>query len=258
MNSFLSISEPIKDPYSKKLATQNCFDKDLIYKELNLKLNSKNFRCNEFIKKHNGMHILFSGCSVTFGNGLFEDEIWSKKLYNKIKENTKVSGYFNLAIAGSNVFDIVTNIFRYMLEFSKPNVIFISLPSVRRYVFHKNEITGLKNLHNSVYIDGKGDEYSEVARLQSFQYLFILEYFCKIENIKLYCFSYDDFVQYNAMDLNNYFEINKNDLIQFISKYSIDNPQDKFAIKARDNSHYGTAYHEYWSNFCYSLYKDGM
>jgi len=258
MNKFLAISEPVKDPYSQKLAIQNCADKNILYEKLNLKLNSKNFRCDEFKKTHNGIHILFSGCSVTFGDGLFEDEIWSKKLYNKIKDDTELSGYFNLAVSGSNVFDIVTNIFRYMSEFGKPNVIFISLPSVRRYVFHKSEITGLRNLHNSVYTDGKGDEYSEVARLQSFQYLFILEYFCKIENIKLYCFSYDDSGHYTPMDLNNYFEVNKNDLIQFVSEYSIDNPQDEFAIKARDNSHYGTAYHEYWSNFCYNLYKDGM
>ena len=36
-------------------------------------INSKNFRSNEFIKKHEGKHILFSGCSVTSGVGLFEE-----------------------------------------------------------------------------------------------------------------------------------------------------------------------------------------
>lgn len=258
MNKHLTISEKIKDPFSHKLAIQNATNKNNDYKELNVRLNSKNFRCDEFTSEHKGLHILFSGCSVTFGDGLLEDETWAKDLYNKIKKDHEVSGYFNLGVSGSNIFDVITNIFRYITEFEKPDVIFISLPSIRRYVFHKDETTGFSNLHNSVYVDGSGDEYSEVARLQSFQYLFALEVFCKLQNIKLYCFTYDIARRYSPMDLDSYFEIDINDITKFISEYCIDNPSDEFAIKARDNSHYGTAYHKYWSNFCYNLYLGGV
>ena len=254
MNKHLSVSEPVKDPYSRRLSIQNATNKNMDYDFLELRLNSKNFRCDEFTNDHDGLHVLFSGCSVTFGDGLLEDEIWAKKIYKKIKNNEKVSGYFNLGIAGSNVFDIVTNIFRYIYEFEQPDIIFISLPSIRRYVFHEDEVTGKKNLCNSVYVDGKGDEFSEVVRLHSFQYLFLLENFCRLQNIKLYCFTYDIARPYSVMELTRYFETDDNVINEFVAEYSVDNPTDKFTITARDNIHYGTAYHEYWSRFCYNLY----
>lgn len=38
--------------------------------EIEYSLNSSGQRCDEFKKTHEGKHILFAGCSITFGEGL--------------------------------------------------------------------------------------------------------------------------------------------------------------------------------------------
>ena len=250
----VSIGGPVKGMFSSKLPRQNDTVGLAKYSGLNLKLNSRKYRCDEFIEKHDGLHLLFSGCSVTYGDGLLEDEIWAKKLYNIIKEKEKVSGYFNLGISGSNVFDIVINIFRYISEFGNPDAIFICLPSVRRYALNFDDNRSLSDVCTSVYLEGITDEYFEISKMQSFQYLFMLEYFCKVQDIKLYLFTYDASMQYNHMPLNNFYPTSRDDMINFISQNFIDSSANPNMLKARDKKHFGEAYHEYWSRFCYNLY----
>ena len=44
-------------------------------------LNSSWFRCDDFKDKHEGVHVLFSGDSVTFGVGLTIVETWADLVY---------------------------------------------------------------------------------------------------------------------------------------------------------------------------------
>lgn len=46
-------------------------------------LNSDNFRSDEFIKKHKNKHILFAGCSNTFGEGVEYEKTWAYRLYKE-------------------------------------------------------------------------------------------------------------------------------------------------------------------------------
>ena len=136
MSDSLIIVHQVLNLFEKKITGH----KSNLGKEINpdLKHNSNNFRCEEFKKNHKDTHILFSGCSVTYGQGLLEDEIWAKKLYNKIKQEIPVSGFFNLGVVGIGICDIVANIFKYIDNFGKPDLIFILLPPIqRRYVWNK-------------------------------------------------------------------------------------------------------------------------
>ena len=222
-----------------------------------LRLNSRTFRCDEFKKNHEGKHILFSGCSVAYGQGLLEDETWAKKLYYKIKQETSVSGFFNLAVPGTGICDIVSNVFKYINNFNKPDLIFILLPPIsRRYVYiPTNNQNHEKNIYHAVYKNCKTDEYYPIVQVQSFHYLMFLEMFCKSNDIKLYYFSYDH--HFPIMDLNRFFKMDKNVLDANVEKFCIRYPDNEYAIRARDGTHFGEAYHEFWANLYYSLYKQG-
>lgn len=225
-----------------------------------LKLNNFDFRCDDFKQDHLGEHILFSGCSIAYGSGLLQNEIWTQKIYDKIKKHRSVSGYFNLSMPGISTFEIITNIFKYINKFGKPNTIFINLPNPHRtYMFdsigygEKGEI-GIKH---AIYKNGIIDDYSRALIVFAFQYLFMLETYCKDNNIRLYCFSWSE-EHYDQMDLDRFFITDMKAINEFVQQYAIDHPDDKYSITGRDNLHYGTGYHEYWSNYFYDMYMNEL
>ena len=251
----------------------NKFKKDLdgwghLFKNqssVNLTLNSKNFRCEELIGNHEGEHLLFSGCSTTFGIGLEEDEIWSKKLYNRIKEDKKVSGYFNLAMPGIGCLEIVANIFKYIDKFGNPDTIFICLPEIgRNYIAINEETIKFLNypedfeaglVRHGTYTKDKDEQSLEVLKINTFHYLLFLELYCKSNNIKLYMFSWD--YDFPKMDLDTLWFFPKADYIDFFKKHADSLIKDKFAITSRDNEHVGTAYHLFWCDRLYDMNKKG-
>ena len=85
-------------------------------------INSLNFRSDNFIKTHEGLHIVFSGCSNTWGTGL-----------NKILKENPCSGYFNLGILGTSVASQIINLFKYFKEYGNPDIIFINFPDLLRF-----------------------------------------------------------------------------------------------------------------------------
>lgn len=105
-------------------------------------LNSDNFRSEEFIKEHSGKHILFAGCSNTFGEGVDYEKTWAYRLYKEIEKKEKLSGYFNLGSSGASIFEILVNLNRYIRKYSMPDVIFLMLPEIERDIryFVKPEI----------------------------------------------------------------------------------------------------------------------
>ena len=129
-------------------------------------------------------------------------------------------------------------------------------PISRRYVYiPTNNQNHEKNIYHAVYKNCKTDEYYPIVQVQSFHYLMFLEMFCKSNDIKLYYFSYDH--HFPIMDLNRFFKMDKNVLDANVEKFCIRYPDNEYAIRARDGTHFGEAYHEFWANLYYSLYKQG-
>lgn len=235
-------------------------------------VNSDFFRSDEFTTIHNGKHILFSGCSVTYGVGLYTKELWSHLLYNKIKEKEEVSGYFNLGTPGTGVFDIVFNIFKYIKNYGNPDVIFIDLPDLSRFyalidsstdqwndTISKNSLDYIKrNYRHANYkeqIDNQSIIYEK--RIYIYQYLHMLETYCLSNNIQLYYFSYVDEVSrfINITDLQRYHNLDSNEVLSSVYNYHNNNPEDKFYLIARDNNHPGTGLHYAWSEIMFNVYK---
>jgi hypothetical protein len=208
-------------------------------------LNSLNFRSDEFIDKHDKTHILFSGCSQTFGTGLFKEELWTSLLYDLIKKDLELSGYFNLATPGASIGHIVSNIFKYFKKYGDPDIIFLNLPGPNRtYNYDKEK----KIIHDGRF----SDDCLPFLNILSYQYYFMLEHYCIKNNIKLFAFSWHE--QGNLLmnkNFKNFIFINEDDIISYIfQKYG----NLKLGRLARDNGHLGIGFHEYWSKYLYDKF----
>lgn len=100
--------------------------------------NSSGFRCDEFTENHNGRHILFAGCSETEGMAHRLENTWAHKVYSKISENEKCSGFFNVGARALNIIAINRQILNYISKYGKPDILFINYPDFYRFS-HWNE-----------------------------------------------------------------------------------------------------------------------
>jgi len=165
-------------------------------------VNSYGYRSDEFKKNHDGKHLLFAGCSYTWGLGLFKKEIWANIVYEKISSQEKCSGYFNLGVPGSCVSNQVYDIFQYCNRFGNPDVIFYCMPALHRG-FDPDAISAIKKTHfppfhtnyNEILDKSDNSEYN-VSYSEMINYIsyFSLYQYCKSNNIKLYSFSWEEVV----------------------------------------------------------------
>lgn len=225
--------------------------------ESDKELNSKLYRSDEFSKSHDDkLHVIFSGCSVTYGSGLLLEETWSYQLWEKL-ENT--SGYFNLAMEGNNVSNMVFEIIKYCSIYGNPDIIILNLPDPYRSIQPQPiKEGGYKFVFErpilSVALENVKDV-SQKAKLELsvFQSYKILELFCKSQNIDLYSFSWSEDTQKTLKDpeFSTFFKIDKDWLVKAISDYMDLYPEKKeVSIYARDPArHQGTAYHYAWHLF---------
>jgi len=225
-------------------------------------LNSLNFRSDEFTNSHSGKHILFSGCSYTWGAGLFLEDVWSKILYDKISKEIDCSGYFNLGLSGTSMISQTVNMFKYFKNYGNPDFIFYNMPDpLRGYVYDKQ---------TNMFYDGfYSKENLEIITLNNYQHYYMLDQYCKSNNIKLYSFSWSDSTVINPWNFDfiktdlqkmfdSYYEIKTDDAISFVIDNERLNKNKKFLRFAMDNEHLGKLFHLYWSSFIYNKYKKDL
>lgn len=218
-----------------------------------VKVNSNGYRSDEFTRKHKGVHVLFSGCSTTYGDGLNDNETWAQKVYDKLSSHTETSGFFNIGTPGQGITYIIFHIFKYIEAYGKPDVIFINFPVSRRFVSFD------KKSDNYVYFNmykpsDASFELWQTIPLLEYQYLFMLEKYCKSTDTLLVYGTWDQkshFSDYN--DLEFYIDINDTDKIASIAENT---KEDKFSLTARDGIHYGTAFHTAWAEIMYNEYMN--
>jgi hypothetical protein len=216
-------------------------------------INNNYFRSENFKKDHQDLHVLFSGCSYTFGHGMLENNTWSKVLHNKIQENIKTSGYFNLGTGGASIGECISLIFKYCKTYGNPDVIFLNMPNFNRFYSMDGNI-----IRFSVLI--KDSE--KVLSLLAYQYYLMLDLYCKTNNIKLYSFTWsfcenDKYMGIDDSGIKNFDTYHQYDLLDvdnFVKKYLYDN--EKAKLLADDNKHLGEPYHQYWADFIYKKYID--
>ena len=222
------------------------------YPEDSFKPNSDNYRCDEFTDKHDGKHILFSGCSVTYGQGLYTSETWSNILYKKISETEKLSGYFNLGTPGRGINDIVASIFKYCDRYGNPDAIFIDLPDTGRGYFVPDYAIGEELNSNGIvdfdYVNNKARHtrfndpmtgWQNSILIYIYQSLMMLEVYCKSNKIDLNLYTYVIPTEYFVKNcgLNNFYDLPTKEVKNKIFEYSkknkdvrMGNPQPNFLV----------------------------
>jgi hypothetical protein len=220
--------------------------------ELFYKLNSHHLRSEDFSKDHEGLHVLFAGCSVTAGEGLPLDMTWSKILYDRLSKEYDMSGYYNIAQPGATPIGVLHQTITYIGEFSKPDVIFLNLPDIDR--------------ENRLLMQGnENDEYaSSVATgMQIYGYYMLLLDMCNSLGIKLIAFTWDDLdAKTKVLDMRKnfkrFFRYSKQEMLEYMFKFELVNREhylkDYFQV-AMDGSHPGISYHTFYADFAYNIFR---
>lgn len=240
-------------------------------KMVKLKFNSHGFRSDEFTKSHNGKHIVFSGCSQTFGVGLEIYETWSNILYNKIAASEAISGYFNLGLLMGSMRSILFDFIKYVNEFGKPDAFFINIPNLfRYYTYDQDNKTYAQAMVTDFHLAGNDTAFVKKLKADFFQDYFLLNSFCKLNNILFLSTSWD-FEENNFQSINEIVgELSKfspetfesfipsieDDVIKYCEEYNDRKPSNKYYVLSRDNAHAGTAINEYWANILYDKYME--
>lgn len=217
-------------------------------------LNSCSQRCDEFSKQHNGKHILFSGCSFTFGEGLPYMENWSGRLYKKISESESLSGYYSIAYCGGSIDYIVQNTFKYFEEFGQPQVIFALFPDSRRILTKINNQEIILMPINQDDVEKVWEDRSPIIE-QSKNIELLIEY-CKQNNILFLWSSWDqnDIKHYRSRFLVSDGFIDINDLAIAKNAEKKNSNNKKYYDTARDGRHPGIRYNSGIANIFYQGY----
>jgi hypothetical protein len=95
-------------------------------------LNSRGYRSDEFSTSHDGLHILFAGCSVTFGHGLLLEHTWPRMVYDNLSSRVGVAGYYNVSKLGASRIDVLLTIEAYIKTYGVPDIVLINFPNSSR------------------------------------------------------------------------------------------------------------------------------
>jgi hypothetical protein len=234
--------------------------KNLYFPNTNIEekeFNSFNYRSDEFIKDHKGKHLLFVGCSYTFGAGIEQELTWPKIVYNNILKKEACSGYFNLGTTGNSIIDSICNMFKYFKIYGNPDAIFFCMPDALRFYNFDEDLNQLRNAWYSK------EDLDLLMFINTSQYM-ILEDYCKANKINLYSFTWvfnkkrhksvDDIFNEN---FSTFYKIDLKNQDDFVFDVFSKDTNNTYTLWAKDERHRGTAYHEYWANFIYNKYIEG-
>lgn len=260
----------LDDPYNYRLINnQHVLDKipvEQILKgredcKVEYRYNSEWFRSDEFTTRHDGLHILFAGCSNTEGVGSNIEDTWSYLLYKEFAKQNKISGYFNLGKGGSGWHKIISNCIKYINQYGAPDYLFINMPNIlRNYIWNENELrysyrqklpyADASNNHDAYFDDNKStvEDHRKNYPIFLTSWLLFVEY-CKALNIRLLWTTWDEHDGLN-IKISDYFNDTFFLLKQDLSKdiFEMTNGKAKESdIRARDG-HPGKVIQAIWAN----------
>lgn len=219
------------------------------------KVNSQGLRSDEFTIKHDSkLHVLFAGCSNTFGDGMLLEESYAYKTYKRLSEQAALSGFFNIGIPGGDPFEIFNQISKYIFSFGIPDILFINFPDKPR------NPTFLKK---STAPDGTVRSWETDIETTVYAYYQAIVEIIISNGGEVYSFSYDPGGNYDLAhgdyrgEFSNYFMFSEDEAMKHIYKYTQINSggiYEKFYLDAFDDNHPGIAFHDFWYTFIYDKF----
>jgi hypothetical protein len=170
------------------------------------KLNRDGFRSENFEKlKSSNLNVLISGCSLTFGQGVFQENSWPELFSKKLSNNSiKPIKMYNLGVLGASIYLIIKNLMAFIRRYGSPDEIYLLLPPHSRKIIYDESFNSFKNAiinkEDFISLVHKKDlstkkfynSYcNEDAKLLAVTLIGIFEDFCESKNIKLIWSSYD-------------------------------------------------------------------
>lgn len=220
------------NPFNLSIKSNNIGSYSEMPLEKDMRRNRLGYRCDDFITNHGDMtHVLFSGCSHTSAVGIDHEKSWAYLLWKDIDNS---SGFFNLAEPGNNIPNIVFDIFKYCSQYGNPDKIFINLPNPERY--HKQEKDSFIFWHPEKHEDKVG------SNVLAFQYYYMLELYCKSNNIKLVSISYDQITNNLFSNFNTFYKTSEDAIAFKAYEYAQRHQNEKDLLVAADNAHPGNAF----------------
>lgn len=214
--------------------------------------NNYGTRSDDLTSNHDGKHILFAGCSVTAGEGMPEDLVWSRLVYNRLYQEEKTSGYFNIAQPGGTIVGICNQILTYIGTFGNPDVIFLNLPDLDR---------------EDRYLRAGSEDDAECTRvatgLQIFGKYQYLAKICRQRGIKLITFTWDDLSVKSEVadfrrDFDDFYQYTNDSMHLHMYEFAQRNTshllRDYFEY-ALDGAHPGVAMHDFYASFALENYR---
>jgi len=232
--------------YGEEYRKNLFIDKEYL-NNIDYQLNNYGHRCDNFKLNHEYNHILFAGCSFTFGESLPYMQNWSGKLYKKFLSENKLDGYFALGFLNGFTSHIVYNIMLYCESFGFPETIFCFFPQSERTV---------KYINNELLISYKIDkEHKETGRVDSFKSISFLEKYCEINKIKLFWSTWDnlDADFYKKQNFNNFIFMQDSDI--HLAATNKDEKENPFFKIGRDQAHPGLSYSDGVANIFFEKIK---
>lgn len=231
--------------------------------------NNEYFRCDDFTTEHSGAHILFAGCSQTEGVGAPLETVWAKLLYNDLKDNSLVDGYFNIARAGFGWQKIISNFLIYEARYGTPEYLFVLLPDVSR--MFQWDVQGSSWYYtqkspdfNDSVIDRFDRSLTEAEHRKSFIDFVagwtLFESYCEAKNVKMIwsTWDYEENPNLNRfLNLKNYVALGQEGVQKYIREVRPNGKLEKFDLFRRDG-HLGILPNQYWyRSFKNSIVKRG-
>jgi hypothetical protein len=243
-------------------------------------LNSENFRSDEFINNHKALHVLFAGCSNTFGEGIEYEKTWAKRLYEEICKEESCTGYFNLGASGASIFETLVNVNRYIRKYSMPNVIFLLFPEIERdtryfinpqivmtsiiaEMYNQLELLCKQSgttLISTSWLNMDEEKISKDYSNKYYEYLDV-----KTKNNKYTETSYYNFLlgvdPYEELRLlENYTEtfkvLKETDISHHTYDYYLHNKKRHVFVAPDSAGHHGEGFHYAWFKYFYERYKN--
>lgn len=213
-------------------------------------LNSHAFRSEEFITEHDGLHVLFAGCSETFGSAAKIDDIWPKMVYSYLSKKNKMSGYFNIGHPGGSMYTILNNIMLYIEKFGKPDILLLNAPNFERTYEWDSNLKQMVQLSKIVTEETKERYYKQAS--ENLYIYWTIERLCRMLSIKLIWSCWQSVDAFNIEiygSFKNYISITRVKDFSDFHETNWNNYKDiKDAILRRDNQHHGTMIHRFWAD----------